>query len=34
LPIGKIGSGEFLVRVEASRSGAQPVKREIRFRVQ
>jgi len=34
LPLGKIGSGEFLVRVEASRSGAQPVRREVRFRVE
>jgi VWFA-related protein len=34
LPLARLGPGEFLLRLEASRSGAQPVKREIRFRVE
>ncbi len=34
LPFAKLGPGDFLLRLEASRSGAQPVKREVRFRVE
>jgi len=33
LPLAKIGSGQFLLRLEASRSGAPAVKREVRFAV-
>jgi hypothetical protein len=33
MPLSKIGAGPFLLRLEASRSGAQTVKREVRFAV-
>jgi len=33
LPLAKIGSGQFLLRLEASRSGAPAVKREVRFAI-
>lgn len=33
MPFAKIGAGPFLLRLEASRSGAQAVKREVRFSV-
>jgi hypothetical protein len=31
LPLSKLGPGQFLLRLEASRSGAPAVKREVRF---
>ena len=33
LPLSKLGPGHFLLRLEATRSGAQAVRREVRFSV-